>query len=409
MRPAILLLVLLVPTLALAQTGLGLDLGASGAYVGKTMGLARSFWVLMFIVALLVEAFRSAPGEARDFGGAIFRAVLVVILLFPLPGGKSAYGYIFGSLYRTSGTLAAAVAPTDVWERYTAAQTKWMDQIEKDAAANAAKGGVLDRAAGILKTDLGIRTGIIFDSVIAVGVLFAQASQWVLVTLAKAVAAVLFILGPLALVFAIPRGSGSAGRWLRTYISVLTWPVLSALLLEIGIGIGATGMVGRTPAFASAATALLMALMAAGVPAIASALVGGSMNAVGGGLAGARMATGLAQALAKGVGAAATGPARLARAGAAGAGASGATAPPSSESFHAAASAGPRKAGGVRERGMGRLSASLLTKPAADPAGASGVRGTGNGTSVSQLAHEASGPCGSTSGWSTQPPSRHVS
>ena len=303
--------------------------------MGKTLGLARSFWVLMFVVALLVEAFRGAPGDDRDFGGAIFRAVLVVILLFPLPGGRCAYGVIFGSLYQTSGKLAAAVAPTDVWERYTAAQTKWMDQIEKDAAANATKGGVLDRATGILMTDLGIRTGIIFDSVIAVCVLFAQASQWVLVTLAKAVGVLLFILGPLALVFAIPRGSGSAGRWLRTYISVLTWPVLSALLLEIGIGIGATGMVGRTPAFASAATALLMALMAAGVPAIASSLVGGSMNAVGAGLAGARMATGLAQALAKGVSGAATGPAgigALGAAGAAGAGARVATAPTSSES-----------------------------------------------------------------------------
>jgi hypothetical protein len=128
-----------------------------------------------------------------------------------------------------------------------------------------------------------------------------QAAFWVVTELAKVMATLLYALGPLAVVFSIPKTSDSLSRWFRTYVSILAWPVLSAVMLSIIAQAGLQGLDGASPAFASISTALLMAVCACAVPALASSLVGGSVGAISSGLAMATQAgsvgTGMAGAV----------------------------------------------------------------------------------------------------------------
>ena len=108
--------------------------------------------------------------------------------------------------------------------------------------------------------------------------------MWVIQEMAKVLAILLYALGPLAVVFSMPKTSDSLSRWLRTLITILAWPILSAVMLNIISSAGLKGLEGASPAFASIAMALLMGVCAAAVPAVASSLVGSGMGAIGSGL-----------------------------------------------------------------------------------------------------------------------------
>ncbi|MHB8876861.1 MAG: hypothetical protein ACYC8T_24455 [Myxococcaceae bacterium] len=179
-----------------------------------------------------------------------------------------------------------------MWERYTRAQSKYQEKLfaQKSEADQRAESiltasGVVDRVASGAGFAGSVLGGYFFDSLIGFALLLGQAVFWVLSALARILGAVLYVLGPLALVFAIPRGSGVGGRWLRTFVTVLTWPILSALLtFTLEVGLGTMAEQGFGAQFGAVASGLLLAVIAVATPMLASALVGGGAGFVGAGL-----------------------------------------------------------------------------------------------------------------------------
>jgi hypothetical protein len=263
-------------SLVIASAGLKLDLtsGVIGQYTSTTLGLAWALFVFCFVLALLVEAFGRSPAAPKDFGGVVFRALVVLMLL-------AFYGKLFGSLFGLAEGIAGRVAPREVWEQFTQAQSSWLNAVE-----NSTKGGPMGASLG------GALEGYFFDSLVALGLLLGQASLWLINTFGRVLAALLYVLGPLALVFSIPRSVDSGGRWFRVFVSVLCWPVLSGLLVSLSVSFGLQGSGGGQSAgegsgraFEAVALAGLMGVISFAVPVVASALVGGSLGAVSAGWA----------------------------------------------------------------------------------------------------------------------------
>ena len=124
--------------------------------------------------------------------------------------------------------------------------------------------------------------GVLFDAVLALVLLVAQAVQWVFTQLSRLLIGVFYALGPLALVFHV-LGLDVPGRWFRNLVTVSCWPAVSAVLLHLAASVltrtdfdaGGAGSV-----FGAIASSLLLCAMAFATPRIASALVGGVGNLV---------------------------------------------------------------------------------------------------------------------------------
>lgn len=65
-----------------------------------------------------------------------------------------------------------------------------------------------------------------------------QAAIWVMAFLARVLSALYFVLGPLARTASIPKASGTGGRWFRTFVTLLCWPLCSGVLLSLTLGVG---------------------------------------------------------------------------------------------------------------------------------------------------------------------------
>src|SRR5262249_59053191 len=64
------------------------------------------------------------------------------------------------------------------------------------------------------------------------------------------------------------------------FVTILSWPIFSGLILSIGLSVGAQGMAleGAGTAFASVVTALLLIATAVVTPFLAAHMVGGTMK-----------------------------------------------------------------------------------------------------------------------------------
>ncbi len=264
------------------------------------LGIARGLFPFMLLLALVVELVFRDPAQPASFRAPLWRAAIVLVLLvrvsLPSSAGSArsttVYGWCVFGLAGLSDSIADSLAPKDLWGQFKAVASKWQQELVQATTSGSASA---TEAAG---AGLG---GYIFGALIALAMLVGQAAFWVVTELAKVMATLLYALGPLAVVFSIPKTSDSLSRWFRTYVSILAWPVLSAVMLSIIAQAGLQGLDGASPAFASIATALLMAVCACAVPALASSLVGGSVGAVSAGLAmatqGGSVATGLSGAV----------------------------------------------------------------------------------------------------------------
>ena len=93
----------------------------------------------------------------------------------------------------------------------------------------------------------------------------------------KLFGALLFCLGPLALVAHLPRPSRTATRWFSHFVTVMSWPIFSGLLLSILVAMGREG--AETGGYLAAVIAsLLTAGMALATPRLASHVVGGTLE-----------------------------------------------------------------------------------------------------------------------------------
>gem|GEM_PF-3289090 len=250
----------------------------------STTGYARALFPALLLVAFVVEIVFRDPATPPSFRHSVWRAAIVLALLAPV-GGQTLYGSLCGALAGLSDGMAATLAPADPWAEFARVAEQWQDRLA-DAKRNNEDGAIAAQIGGL-----------VFTTVLSLGLLLGQGAMWVMKTLASVLLILLYALGPLALVFWIPIKSDSLGRWLRTFLTVLTWPVMSAVLLAIITKASLRGLDGASPAFASIATALLLGVTALAVPVVSSSLVGGSMGAIGAGVSTLMQTAGLGAAV----------------------------------------------------------------------------------------------------------------
>jgi len=235
---------------------------AMRALVEKVRKVAWEFFPFALIVGLIVEAFGRAPGQGRDFSAVVWRAVLAMFLL-------SFYVPIFnGLIVDVFDPLADRVTPTSGMGEFL------------DNAARAAQGmpgsGSASTQAGVagLASKVG---GLFYDSLVAFLLLVAEGLVIVIAKLGKILAALLFCIGPLAIVAAIPRPSSTGTRWFGHFVTVLSWPVFTGLLLSIMVAMGREGA-ATGGYFAAVVASLLMGAIALATPKLAAQVVGGTLE-----------------------------------------------------------------------------------------------------------------------------------
>jgi len=252
---------------------LDLQGGAIGELTGKTLAVAHGLLAFLLVLGLVRELLRG-PGQRRHYLSVVWRALLVLGLL-------RGYGFLAGSVVKQCTSLAQVLASKEsvqsLVDKYRAAVTQSFGAGEGSGASSPAGGGGTaedGRPGGV--------GGVLFDAVLALMLLVAQAVQWVFVQLSRILIGFFYAAGPLALVFHVP-GLDAPGRWLRHLVTVSCWPVVSALLLHLSTSVltqtdFAPGGAGAV--FGAIASSLLLCAMAFATPKIASALVGGVGNLV---------------------------------------------------------------------------------------------------------------------------------
>ena len=273
----------LVPGVALAAGPEVLNLrdGVPRELLGKMLGLAWGFFGVSLALGLIVEAFRDAPSQQKNYAGVAWRALLVMALL-------GSYPKVFGTVISTAETIANRVAPAEIWEAFNKHTMETLDALSKKSAATAGDStpvGFLDGLKPSAEYVTAFVGGTLFDTFVTAFVSIAQAFQWAFFQFSRILLALLYVIGPLALVFHIPGPSETAGRWFRAFVTISAWPIFSAMLLSL-----ATALMYRTndsamagayaTAFGALASSLLFVVLNLAVPLLASALIGGGIRNV---------------------------------------------------------------------------------------------------------------------------------
>ena len=265
---------------------LDLTNGATSDMLDKTLTLARDFWLLCFVVALLWEAFGSSPTAQKDYGAVLYRSIMILLLLI-------AYRPIFGTVINVTQEIAARVTPPDAHEQFARqldfamAARDAQGAQSATAAARTADGQVVDPPqlnTSLQKWHQSMWGGWLFNGALGLMLLLGASVHWVLRMFAAILCALFYVVGPLALVFSLPRISGVGARWFGHFVTVASWPIFSGLLLAITLQLGVKGLLGQE-AFGALAASLVMLLTAIATPVLAGKLVGGSPSVVGHGSA----------------------------------------------------------------------------------------------------------------------------
>lgn len=252
--------------------------GVPAELLGKTLGIARGLFALSLILGLLGEAFGGAPAESKSYGGVAWRALLVLALL-------SGYRVLFGSVVTTAQSVADRIAPPRIYAAFAQHNIEALEKLRTKESAERDESSPLS-AKNLLSSSRvlgGYVGGALFDGLVLLLVAVGQALHWAFTQFTRILISVLYILGPLALVFHVRAASDVARRWVRAFVTVCVWPILSALLLAIAtallMGTDDAAVFGQyAKAFGALATTLLMVVMCLAVPVLASALVGGSIK-----------------------------------------------------------------------------------------------------------------------------------
>jgi hypothetical protein len=254
--------------------------GAVGELTGKTLGLAHGLLAFLLVLGLVVELARG-PGQKKHYLAVVWRTLVVLALL-------QAYGFLAGSVVKQCTSLAEVLAPRDSVEallaKYRTAVTESFVSLrtpEGSARLSTGVAGGSPAAPDAAGKPDGVG-GFLFDAVLALVLLLAQALQWVFTQLSRILIGFFYAIGPLALVFYVP-GVDAPGRWLRHLVTVSCWPLVSALLLHLATSVLTRTNFSATGAgavFGAVASSLLLCVLACATPKIASALVGGAGNLV---------------------------------------------------------------------------------------------------------------------------------
>jgi hypothetical protein len=276
----LLLAPLLFPAGALAAGStevLDLRGGAIGELTGRTLSLAHGLLAFLLVFGLVVELARG-PGQRKHYLGVVWRTLVVLALL-------QTYAFLAGSVVKQCTSLAQLLAPRDSVEALVA---KYRTAVTESFVALAPGGGppaiagtsaASPAAPGNARPGVG---GFVFDALLVLLLLLAQAIQWVFTQLSRILIAFFYAIGPLALVFHV-LGLDVPGRWLRHLVTVSCWPLVSAVLLHLAASVLTRTNFTATGAgsvFGAVASSLLFCVLALATPRISSALVGGAGNLV---------------------------------------------------------------------------------------------------------------------------------
>ncbi len=272
MRRLALLGALALPAPALAgNIAFDLTRGPAAQLLGTTSGLAWSLLGFFFLLALLQEAFGTSPVGARDYAGCVWRAIVALVVL-------RFYGVLVGSVFNLTQGIAERLTPELATLKFGAAAKLAFVERMSDVAvtSGAAQGSTSAPGMGFKESVAAAVGGQIFDAIVHVLMLGAELSHWVVARTGTLSAVTLYILGPLAVVASIPRGSGVGGAWFRTFLTFACWPILSGLLLQLTLSVGLDG--SELKDLSNTTGALAISLVLAGsavmVPKLASLLIG---------------------------------------------------------------------------------------------------------------------------------------
>ena len=257
-----------------------LDFTAPGPlrdYLGLSMKVAWSYFTLAVIAAVVLEAIASGPGAPRNYAEVIWRIVLIVFLLWN-------YQRVFGFVMHVTTDIADRLTPQDALDEYH----KYLDQVyaeegqkqpvPSDSGEISKLGGpaAASAHAAISQWSVG---NMLVDGFMGIMVLIAKGIVYALERLGRILAAVFFVVGPLALVAGIPRQSGTGGRWFRYFVSVSSWPIFSGLVLGVMTAVAKQSVLSRAGSpTANLVTAFVMILCALASPLLAGWIVGGATH-----------------------------------------------------------------------------------------------------------------------------------
>lgn len=286
MKRALSVALVLLPCFALAADTAPQTVDYSSGIVADwkdvTASSAFALLPLMLVVSFAVEAFGRAPGQPKDFGAVVWRFLLVFVLLV-------AYQGLFGRIMGLMSEVAGRIPTKDAWaqvEKKSAELLLAKGQYQlRELQGSASLGeSVVNWVAG----GADVAGGFLLDAAVSLIVLLGEAAHWIVSTLGKVLTLLLYILGPLALAVSVPRGSDVGGRWFRIFISVLSWPILSNIIVALMSKYALDGLSPTSSydtAYRTIGFAGILCLTAFAAPVVASSLVGGSFHAVGAGLA----------------------------------------------------------------------------------------------------------------------------
>jgi len=267
---------MLAHLLGAAAPFVDLKSGAAASMATASLGAARKYFVVAIMIGYLLEAFGKAPTDARDYAACTWRWVVLLFLL-------TFYTTIFGSVVNLTSDLAAQVTPPSVIEKLVTDQRARLKglYVRKEAEEPAAPAVAPGQERVQTSTDLTwkLTGGLLFDSLVTLIAALGLVINWVVTVFAALLVTLFYILGPLALVCAVPRNSDTGTRWFAEFVTFCSWPIISGLLLQITVSFGSHLVFGTGAGpLATVASALLMTVSAIATPVLASRLVGGSVK-----------------------------------------------------------------------------------------------------------------------------------
>jgi len=267
------------PGLAAADTGV-LDFSKPGplkSYFDLAMSVAQSYLPLALLVAVTLEALAHSPGRPRDFAAVVWRFILILFLL-------ANYGRVFGFVLTTTQDIADRLTPADALKE----RDDYLDHVYNVTPGGADPPTIGGGAGGAPAASAASTTpappsggswgsGVLFDALMAILLFLGEAIVYALSKLAQILAAVFFILGPLALVAGIPRASGTAAKWFHHFVSIACWPIFSGVLLGVMTAL-AKQTAGKSAGtyLGNLVAALVMGLCALAAPVLSAWIVGGA-------------------------------------------------------------------------------------------------------------------------------------
>lgn len=130
--------------------------------------------------------------------------------------------------------------------------------------------------------------GFLLDTAVTLIILLGQAAHWIVATLGKVLSLLMYVLGPIALAAAVPRGSDVGARWFHISLSILAWPLISSIIVGLTARYALQGLT-VTSTYTAAATSIgfagVLCVTSFAVPLVATSLIGGGFQAVGAGWA----------------------------------------------------------------------------------------------------------------------------